>query len=640
MNKFVLLIVFFTHYLSISAQPPEFDADKNRKRTTDQIISGQNIDIKYSNFHWYIDPNFYFIKGSVSTHFVVNQENTSEIIFDLSSALHIDSIVFQSQKMEYKHLFNFLTIKLNKNLTINQFDSVRIHYQGVPNSADGAFEQSYHNNTPIIWTLSEPFGAKDWFPCKQNLNDKIDSIDITIYTPTDYRAASNGMLINDEVVTKNGKSIRINHWKHRYPIESYLIAFAVTNYVVYEEMVWGKDYSFPVINYVYPEVLETAKEQTARLLPVFNLFDSLFMPYPFLNEKYGHAQFNWGGGMEHQTMTFAGNFSFGLLTHELAHQWFGDYVTCGSWADIWLNEGFATYAEGIAYQNGLGDMSWSTWLESRMNTVMDLPYGAVYVDDTTSVSRIFSGRLSYSKGAMVLHTLRGQIGDNAFFGALRNYLADSKVANGYAKSEDLIAHFEAQADTSLSEFFNDWLYSEGFPTYALFWEQAENREFLFNINQLQSSKLSSFFEMNIPIRFSGEGKDTLIWFQHSYSGQEFVFYPNFKVSNIEFDPNRTILTKRAQIINRNDMVYEPDMKIFPNPVSNDVSVLFHKPVIFSTVDVYNDKGQKLKSFANSEIKRFYMFNLEDLPSGSYYMVFRMENDNIVKKVVRINESSR
>lgn len=632
MIKYSLLVFYIILVSTLTAQqPPELNLSKKNNQKNQQIVSGDNIDIIYAAFHWHINPSRKYIKGKVSTIFRATKENTDEIILDLSNNLYVDSIVFRNKRIEFSHAFDFLHISLSNALIINEIDTIEIHYQGVPNDPQNSFSQSYHNNIPVIWTLSEPFGAKEWWPCKQNLNDKIDSTDVFVYTPQQYRAASNGILVSENI---EGDT-RINHWKHRHPIESYLIAIAVTNYVVYEELIELDDYSFPVINYVYPEDLEEVKTKTAALIPVFELFDSLFMAYPYRDEKYGHAQFSWGGGMEHQTMSFVGNFSFGLLAHELAHQWFGDYITCGSWADIWLNEGFATYCEGLTYENGLGNIPFNGWIEYHADRAMKMPNGVLFVNDTTSVSRIFSGNLSYSKGAMLLHTLRGQIGDDAFFGAIRNYLNDSILSNGYAQTDDLIWHFENAADTTLTGFFNDWLYSGGYPTYAMFWEQKSSGDFVFNLNQRHSGNQNVFFELNVPVYFEGDNADTLIYFRHAYSGQEFTFSPGFEVENIVFDPNNIILTNQPKIINRNDVAYDPGIKLFPNPVKSDVSVLLHKPLQFNEISIYNSEGKIIKTFENNEYKRFYMFDLEEIPTGFYYMVFKMDNDNVVKKLAKM-----
>ena len=163
-----------------------------------------------------------------------------------------------------------------------------VYYHGVPpDNGFGSFVQSTHKGTPVIWTLSEPYGASDWWPCKNSLTDKADSIDIFVTTPAEYKAASNGLLISS---LPDGTGM-VYHWKHRYPIATYLVCMAVTNYSRYIHKVpFGPD-TLKVINYIYPEDSAAAYAQTANAVPMIQVYDSLFGIYPFQNEKYGHTQF-------------------------------------------------------------------------------------------------------------------------------------------------------------------------------------------------------------------------------------------------------------------------------------------------------------------------------------------------------------
>ena len=174
--------------------------------------------------------------------------------------------------------------------------------------------------------------------------------------------------------------------------------------------------------------------------------------------------------MEHTTISFMGNFSSSLIAHELAHQWFGNKITCGSWKDIWLNEGFATYLSGLVVENFEAENSFTSWKQSRINSITAQPSGSVYISNNdTTVARVFSSRLSYSKGAMVLHMLRKKLGDEPFFQSLRDYLSDEDLSYSYAKTDDLKSTIEESTEEDVTEFFGDWIYGEGYPSYQISW---------------------------------------------------------------------------------------------------------------------------------------------------------------------------
>src|SRR5690606_8707583 len=193
-----------------------------------------------------------------------------------------------------------------------------------------AFTRTTHSGTPIIFTLSEPFGARDWWPCKQDLNDKIDNIDVYITCPTGYIGVSNGLLQSE--TTNAGMVTR--HFQHNYPIPAYLIRLNVTNYVTYNIQAGLGTVQSPLVpinNYLYPESnTSSVQAQIDVTAPIMNIFEDKFGPYPYRNEQCGHVQFGWGGGMEHATMSSMGSFPRSLIAHELGHQWFGNRVTCGT----------------------------------------------------------------------------------------------------------------------------------------------------------------------------------------------------------------------------------------------------------------------------------------------------------------------
>jgi aminopeptidase N len=178
------------------------------------------------------------------------------------------------------------------------------------------------------------------------------------------------------------------------------------------------------------------------------------------------------------------------------------------WQDIWLNEGFATYLTGLAIENIAGDQSFLNWKQRNVRVITTFPGGSVFVNDTTNISALFSGRLSYSKGAYLLHMLRWIMGDEQFFNGIRNYYEDPEVANGFAQHEQLVAHMEAAGDTSLTEFFNDWYYGEGYPVYSLKYSGDNSRTELV-LSQSTSHPSVDFFEMPVPVRVYNEQKPIL-----------------------------------------------------------------------------------------------------------------------------------
>lgn len=607
--------------------------DTNRTGLTNVIAN--DYDLNYYRFRLNIDPAVYNIDAKVDIHFTSLIENFSTLHFDFATVLNVDSIVYGNQLLSsFEKIGDFeLKVTLPQSLAINTIDSISIFYHGAPPSGGfGSFIKTTHNEEAIIWTLSEPFGARDWWPCKNGLEDKIDSIDMYISCPSKYKAASNGILVNEWM----SDSTTLFHWKHRYSIAPYLIAFAVTNYERYtDQVILSNGVSMPMINYVYPENLNDAKTGTANLVQVLQFYDSLFVGYPFQKEKYGHAQFGWGGGMEHQTMSFVVSYGWLLLSHELAHQWFGDMVTCGSWQDIWLNEGFATYLEGLSRERfpDKADFDFKTWKAGKVSHITSQPGGSVIVSDTTSVGRIFNGRLSYSKGSYLLHMLRWKLGDEKFFKGIRNYLGELKFK--YARTTDLMDHLELVSDMDLKEFFNDWFYGEGYPSYHLSYQLNDDNSIALRLNQTTSHPSVTFFEMPVPVYFSNGIKDTIVVLDHLYDGQEYSLNLGFKPDSIAVDPDQWLIsannTVEEGMINKtND--YSNFIQVSPNPFKDEIKIntAFNNMSLFYRL--YNTQSKIISSgFLNPE----YRLQIEGNPGIYFIEIFQSGGQRNISKLIKL-----
>jgi aminopeptidase N len=640
MKRFGLLLSFIiVAFLGFAQKPDPFFFDKIAFEEKSNFVTKSNFienknysftDVVYQRMEWEINPNVLYIKGVVTSYFKSKTPNLNEIEFDLHSSMNVDSIIQNNKNIAFTHVQNKIQIPFTESLIENQLDSISIYYQGAPsNSGFGAFSKTIHGGVPNIWTLSEPYGAMEWWPCKQSLVDKIDSTDIIVSSPESFRTASIGILASETV--ENG--VRRMHWKHRFPIATYLVAISVTNYVDYSDYLELDDgRKIKILNYVYPENLAVAQSKTPVTAEIIELYNELIGEYPFAKEKYGHAQFGWGGGMEHQTMSFMYNFNFDLIAHELAHQWFGDYITLGSWQDIWLNEGFATYLTGLAYEHLLDGAWWPRWKRLSVERIVSSPGGSVFVTDTTSIGTLFSGRLSYSKGAYVLHMLRWILGDEDFYLGMQNYFTDLEVANGFARSGQFIKHMEIAGDTTLTEFFNDWLYGEGFPVYSASFEPSGTNFLKIKLSQTPSHNSVNFFEMPVPIRVYNINKTDSADFKlvHTSNSQEFIVDPGFKVVELKIDPDYWLVSKTSEIVNISAISTSDDILVYPNPFNNRISISITDNKKITEIRLLTLEG-KLVQEVKEHKTEFYWGNL---PKGVYILQIETSEKTFEKRILK------
>ncbi len=637
-KTYILLLLFSISFVFAQNDNNEFEKMVNSEmKSASNLMSvqvnpnTQNYDITYHRLDFTVDPAVYFISGKVTTTYTA-LANMSTITFDKANELNVSSVKKNGANLVFtSNGNNELIITLPSTQTTGVSATLEITYSGMPpvNGFDAFTTQVRSNGSNTLYTLSEPFGARDWWPCKQDLNDKINSIDVYITAPSQYVSVSNGIEPEAPIISGGNKT---THFHHGYPIPAYLICLAVTDYSVYTQTAGIAPNTFPIINYIYPENLAAIQTDLGQTPLLLDLYKNLFEIYPFHNEKYGHAQFGWGGGMEHTTVSFMVGFSRQLIAHEMAHQWFGDKITCGSWKDIWLNEGFATYVASMVYENFDGQAAFINDKTNMINSITANPSGAVYLTDTEAldVNRIFSGRLSYNKGAMVLEMLRFKLGDTAFFQGMRAYLADTNLAYGYALTSDFQPHMETAYGSSLTEFFNDWVYHQGYPSYTINVQNIGGGQAQFVVNQTQSHFSVTYFEMPVPVRVFGTGGQQLdVVLNNTTNGQVFIQNVPFSITSISFDPDKHLISKNnTATLDATTFNLETSIEIFPNPTSDELNIKLPVIAALQKVIIYNSIGQKVLETNSNTI------SVANLSSGVYPMTIETSEGEIHKKFIK------
>ncbi len=435
---------------------------------------------------------------------------------------------------------------LDRMYAMDEVFTLTIAYSGHAESRGfGSIEFTSHGTGDITYSLSEPYYSYTWWPTKDgdwgepgDNSDKF-TLELAVSAADDMVTASNGLLLGIDPLPDNRARYR---WSSDYPITPYLVCFSTTNYDT-----WSQTYtpaaggSMPVEFYIYPED-NTAANRTAwnKAVDMLYTLRDLYGEYPFVNEKYGIYECEFGGGMEHQTFTAQGTFSESVTVHELGHQWWGDMITCKTWNHIWLNEGFATYTEALWAEFKPGSSGLPA-LKANMAAKKYTGAGSVYVTDAevTGLYDIFDGNTSYDKGGWVVHMLRHVLGSDEFFAALAAYR--SAFEYSAATTEDfqtVCEQFYPSGD--LDWFFGEWIYGEYVPYYTWGWDTVHvgGQDYvLVYIDQTQSTSIQRF---TMPIDIVIDGVTYVVFNDHD--PEHFVIPVFTAPSSVQLDPDEWILT--------------------------------------------------------------------------------------------------
>ncbi len=606
----------------------------------------KSIDVTYYKLNLFVDYSEKLIKGITTIKLKALKENLNSFYLDFFSGFNIDSVLNNNSRLSFNLTpLNKLIVYLNKTYTIDEEITVDIYYRGTPNVGGGIGGSFVFNKTPsgnqVVWSLSQPYGAKDWFPCKDTPSDKADSSEVWITADSFFVSVSNGILTE---IVNNQDGTKTYKWKNSYPIANYLISLAMSNYYIYKtNYEYEKNKFLSVVHYIYPENFDVIKSNLDLTLDMLRIFTQKFGEYPFLKEKYGHAQCGFPGGMEHQTISSMGTFTEEVIAHELAHQWFGDKVTCKDWHHIWLNEGFATYATNIYFEEKYGKEKFNERIDLMM-TSAKRAVGTIYVQDISNVSEIFNYSRSYSKGAAVLHMLRGILGDEIFFNVLKEYLNDHSLAFSNATTEDFQRIAEKVSGIALNYFFDEWIYGDGYPKYVFNWSYIinENGKYILNFYLTQKQNGSpQYFIMPIQIKIITATKSIILTLFNNLQTQSWQYEIDELPINVEFDPDGWIL-KDVEVYNftsvQKDFPFYFNLyQNYPNPFNSSTVIKYNLSLPASVLlKVYDSLGREIKTLVN-EIKLPGSYETEfdatDLPSGVYFYRIQAGNYSSTKKML-------
>lgn len=466
-------------------------------------------------------------------------------------------------------------VTLNRAYAAGEEFHVLVAYAGNPP------QSGYLSITPShAYNVSEPWFAYLWWPVKDDLLDKTTA-ELAFTVPNGFVVASNGSLLGIDALDGSRQRYR---WSTQYPTADYLYCFGIANYNTFDATWTYGGTTMPLKFYITPASDDPQNRAsclaTADMLTVFS---DLYGIYPFIQEKYGIYEFSdvAFGGMEHQTMTGQQYFGEEITSHELAHQWWGDNVTCATWHDIWLNEGFATYSSALyeEFRPG-GSAQWLHWMMSYLRPTKF--YGTVYCFDASDPERLFDYDYTYLKGGWVLHMLRHVIGDAAFFQTLAAYRAEFQ--GGAATTADFERIVEAVSGRELSWFFAEWVYGSGAPSYSYAW-----RSYVIDglgYVEVYVNRLGNPFTMPIDIETTDSaGTHThVIW---NDARNEHLLFPveGTNVTAVTFDPKPWIL--RTGLTQANFVESPPKivtMKPTPGTVSQPTNlpaleIVFQKDVV-------------------------------------------------------------
>jgi aminopeptidase N len=660
-STLAMSLLFFVNTFAQTHYCADHKAKRFNKNISSKRIGAANViaplenkyDVKFYHLNVNVERTVSFISGNVKSIAKVVVPSLDSFAFVLHQNHTIDSVYVNGAKRNFVRRDSLVLAFAGTPIPQNQLFEAIVYYRGTaPTGNAAAIGDGYSAGTSgswgnqVSWSLSESLCAYHWFPCKQDLRDKIDSSWVYATTDSANMVGSNGVLKN--IVTIGNK--KRYEWQSNYPIDYYLISVATAKYKpynLYAKPQYLINDSIFIQNFIYDNAINNtawANQKAAlnKIVPTIELESNLFGMYPFYKEKYGHCMAPFGGGMEHQTMTSLGFFDFEIDAHELGHQWWGDNVTCASWKDIFINEAWASYSEYLCdqYLPSISGTTAAAKMNSVHSNVLSQIGGSCYFTnaDTMNANVIFSSRLTYDKGSAVVHSLRYAINnDSIFFPAIRAF------QNTYGGSTATVIDFknfmENFSGKNFTQFFNQWYYGQGYPTFSVSWNQIGN---VFYLKSTQSQSFPSsvpLFMTDVDYKIVRTGMaDTIVRFYHGQTIENYSIPLIGTVTSISVDPNNWILNKVGT--NTKDIALggidlnNQDVSIFigPNPTSDVLNVSMNSNDKFNA-EIFDITG---KTILNHSFNNHVEFDISKYANGIYTVNIKNTLGDVIesKKIIK------
>ena len=618
----------------------------------------RGYDVQRYELELRLDPAGRRVSGQVMVHFTALR-TLATVELDLVPEMAVTALGDGTGPLPYVHQDERLTVTLRTALAPGRGDSLLIDWNGQPprhgafalglmfRTHDAGTPTDPADDVPIVASMSQPWSAHSWWPCKDHPADKA-LVGLAVTVPDSLSAVSNGRLL---AVTATEPGWRRYAWRSAYPLPTYLVSVAASDYVAWSENCTPA--TGPPVRldfHVFPPDSARAAVDLAPSCDMFRFLVERLGPWPYPGEKYAQVEFKWIGAMEHTTATsiaqlaFTGDGRFeNLILHEMAHQWLGDSLTPATWADIWLNEGFARYAEALWVEHRQGTAAFREF----MGVIGARGHPDLFVGDGTLAAPdpILPNELVYDKGAWVLHMLRGLIGDEAFFAFLGDYASAPDLVHGLTTTSRMIAAAEAAAGRSLDAFFNPWLATDAVPLLSREVRAPANGPMQLTLTQQQEP----LFQLPVPVVIHTGCGETRLTVPLTGREQTWSWEFDCRVDSVRIDPEGYALLRLVDAPPPPLTVRGP----VPQPVGAGGATfeLFLTSEAQVTATTYDLRGSNMGSRdlgtvaatgAASETETGYEWTWlpieagsRPLPAGLYFVEFRAGSSREVRRAVLV-----